>query len=93
MDLKVPYGKVTDKKQAYELAKKHVPEAISKFGVKANVDFDDAATSMKAKGTGFDVKISFTDKEVQVSVDLSFLLKPLKGKVLETLEKQLKKVV
>jgi hypothetical protein len=28
-----------------------------------------------------------------VKVDLGFLLKPLKGKILETIEKQIKKVV
>ena len=37
--------------------------------------------------------IQFNDKEAVVKVDLSFLLKPLKGKILETIEKQIKKVV
>jgi hypothetical protein len=93
MDLKVPYVNVTDKKQAYEAAKKLVPEALAKFGVKADVKPSDATTTLSAKGSGFEVQISFTDTEAQVKLDLGFLLKPLKGKVLEALERQIKKVV
>ncbi len=93
MELKVPYSKITDKKQGYEAAKKLIPEVITKFGVKADMNNDDAKNTLKAKGTGFDAKIEFTDTEAIVNLDLSFLLKPLKGKILETIEKQIKKVV
>ena len=92
MDLKIPYGS-SNKTQAFQAAKKLVPEALGKFGVTADVKFDEAAHSLVAKGTGFEAKITFTDSEAQVKVDLGFLLKPLKGKVLEALEKQIKKVV
>lgn len=93
MDLKVPYSNITDKKQGYESAKKLIPDVIQKFGVKADVKNDDGTNTINAKGTGFDAKIQFTDTEATVKVDLSFLLKPLKGKILETIEKQIKKVV
>jgi len=93
MDLKVPYANVTDKKVAYEAAKKLVPEALAKFGVKADVMLDDANTKLSAKGVGFEALIIFSDTEAQLKVDLGFLLKPLKGKVIEVLEKQIKKVV
>ncbi len=93
MDLKVPYANVTDKKQAYEAAKKLVPEALAKFGVKAEVQQDDGACRLSAKGTGFAAEILFTDADAQLKVDLGFLLKPMKGKVLEVLERQIKKVV
>lgn len=93
MDFKVPYTKITNKNDGYEAAKKLIPEVISKFGVKADVKNDDANTTLNAKGTGFGAKIEFTDSEAVVSVDLSFLLKPLKGKILETIEKQIKKIV
>ncbi len=93
MDLKVPYNQMTDKKQCYEAAKKLIPEVIQKFGVKADVNNDDGANTINAKGTGFEAKIEFADKEAIVKLDLSFLLKPLKGKLLETIEKQIKKVV
>ena len=92
MDLKVPYVG-SDKKKAFEAAKKLVPEAMAKFGVSADVKTDEAASTLVAKGSGFEAKITFTDTEAQVKLDLGFLLKPLKGKVLEALEKQIKKVV
>lgn len=93
MELKVPYAQITDKKQGYDQAKKLIPEVIAKFGVKADVTSDDAAATLKAKGSGFEAKIEFKDSEAVVSVDLGMLLKPFKGKILETIEKQIKKVV
>lgn len=93
MDLKVPYSNITDKKQGYEAAKKLIPEVIQKFGVKAETKLDDATSTINAKGTGFTANIHFTETEAHVSVDLGFLLKPLKGKILETIERQIKKVV
>lgn len=93
MDLKVPYTKITDKKEGFEAAKKLIPDVIAKFGVKADVKSDDVTNTLNAKGTGFDAKIEFTDTEALVKVDLNFLLKPLRGKILETIEKQIKKVV
>ena len=92
MDLKIPYGS-SSKAQAFEAAKKMIPEALAKFGVKADVKIDESAHSLTAKGSGFEANIVFTDADAQVKVDLGFLLKPLKGKVLEALEKQIKKVV
>lgn len=93
MELKVPYAQITDKKQGYDQAKKLIPEVISKFGVNADVKLDDANTSLTAKGSGFDAKIEFRETEAVVNVDLGFLLKPFKGKILDTIEKQIKKVV
>ena len=93
MELKVPYAQITDKKLGYEQAKKLIPEVISKFGVSAEVHNDDATSTLKAKGSGFEAKIEFKETEAVVNVDLGFLLKPFKGKIMETIEKQIKKVV
>ncbi|MCM2349817.1 MAG: polyhydroxyalkanoic acid system family protein [Bacteriovoracaceae bacterium] len=93
MELKVPYSQITDKKQGYEQAKKLIPEVIQKFGVTAEMNNDDATSTLKAKGSGFEAKIEFKDTEAVVNVDLGFLLKPFKGKILDTIEKQIKKVV
>ncbi len=93
MELKVPYSQITDKKTGYDQAKKLIPEVISKFGVSADVKNDDANTTLSAKGSGFNATIEFREAEAVVSVDLGFLLKPFKAKILETIEKQIKKVV
>lgn len=92
MDLKIPYGS-NNKQVAYDGAKKLIPDVIQKFGVKADVNCKDTETCITAKGTGFEAKIEFKDTEATVKLDLGFLLKPLKGKILETIEKQIKKVV
>lgn len=93
MELKVPYAQITDKNKGYEEAKKLIPEVIAKFGVSADVHNDDATSTLKAKGSGFEAKIEFKETEAIVNVELGFLLKPFKGKILETIEKQIKKVV
>jgi hypothetical protein len=93
MDLKIPYSNITDKKQGFDAAKKLIPEVIAKFGVKADTKIDDLQSLIEAKGSGFTAHIKFTETEAQVKVDLNFLLKPLRGKILETIEKQIKKVV
>lgn len=93
MELKVPYSQITDKKQGYEQAKKLIPEVIQKFGVTADMKNDDATSTLTAKGSGFEAKIEFKETEAIVNVDLGFLLKPFKGKILDTIEKQIKKVV
>ncbi len=93
MELKIPYSQITDKKQGYDQAKKLIPEVISKFGVSADVKNDDAASTLIAKGSGFEAKIEFRETEAIVNVDLGFLLKPFKGKIMDTIEKQIKKVV
>jgi hypothetical protein len=93
MDLKVPYAHITDKRQGYEQAKKIIPEVITKFGVKADVKNDDTNTCLSAKGSGFEAKIEFMDDQAIVKLDLGFLLRPFRSKILETIEKQIKKVV
>ncbi len=93
MELRVPYSQISDKKQGYEQAKKLIPEVISKFGVSAEIKNDDANTSFTAKGSGFEAKIEFKESEAIINLNLGFLLKPFKGKILETIEKQIKKVV
>lgn len=93
MELRIPYANITDKTKGYEEAKKRIPEVIEKFGVKAEVNTDDANSSFSAKGTGFTASLNFLETEVVVNVDLGFMLKPFKGKILETIEKQIKKVV
>jgi len=93
MDLKVPYANITDKKQGFAAAQKLIPDVIAKFGISAETKVDDVSNTISAKGTGFNASIQFNDTEAVVTMDLNFLLKPLKGKILETIEKQLKKVV
>ena len=94
MDLKIPYSKLKNKKDAYEIVKKNITaESIAKWKVTADLNYDDANHVISAKGKGFKLEISFHDDGAQVGTDLSLLLRPFKGKILEGLEKQLSRIV
>lgn len=92
--MKVNYEQVVNQEDAYNAAKKAItPELIDRFKVKADISYDDTNKIVKAKGKGFDLNIQFNQSDCDINLDLSFLLKPLKSKVLETIEKQVKRIV
>lgn len=92
MALKIDYNQVTDANVAYAKVKEMItPEYIQKFQVKADINYDDAKKLVTAKGSGFTLQLCFLEKHCEVDLDLSFLLKPLKGKILEKIEAQVKK--
>lgn len=92
MSVKIDYNKLTNANDAYSKAKEVItPAYIEKFQVKADVSYDDAKKKVMAKGTGFKLDLCFHDKYCDLDIDLSFLLKPLKGKIVEMLEGQIKK--
>ncbi|HEY8379794.1 MAG TPA: polyhydroxyalkanoic acid system family protein [Nannocystis sp.] len=49
--------------------------------------------TLNVKGTGVDGKLTIGDSKVDVVIDLSFMLSPLKGKIEESLNKELDKLV
>ncbi len=92
MDLNVKYENMKNAEEAYKEALKEItPEYISKWNLNADVTCDEANKKMKAKGKGFELRLEFKEAECQVFLDLSFLLKPLKKTVLETIERKLTK--
>ena len=94
MDLKVPYSNVTNKEEAFEVACSEITqEYIAKFNVKADVSINKASGNITAKGKGFKLSLDFKDDGVELSSEFGLLLKAFKGKVLETIERKLKKYV
>lgn len=92
MGLKINYLNVTDADQAYTKVRSLItPEYIHKFQVKADINYDDVTRKVTAKGTGFTLVLSFLQDHCDLDLDLSFLLKPLKNKILEKIEAQIKK--
>lgn len=92
MDIRINYDKLSKKDEAYEAVKQAItPELLSKFQVKAEITHN--VDLIKAKGKGFDLDLIFAEDHCGVNLKLSFLLKPLKGKVLEGIEKQIKRIV
>ncbi|OIQ15904.1 MAG: hypothetical protein BM556_16540 [Bacteriovorax sp. MedPE-SWde] len=93
MSLSVKYYVASSASEAFELAKAQItPEYVAKFNVPANITYPGNHT-INAKGKGFDLSLFFEETECRVEIKLSFLLKPVKGKVLDTIENKLKKTV
>ena len=91
-DLKVPYSKLASKEEAYKEACNLItPEYIAKWKIKADISYDEPNTRLKATGKGFTLELAFTETQAEVSCDLSFMLKPFKKSVLETIENKLKR--
>jgi hypothetical protein len=94
MSLKVNYEKVSSKAEAYTAVKRHItPELIEKFKVTAKVDYQESKNKIVAVGKGFELNISLLDDCAEATIKLSLILRPLKGKILDGIEKQLKRVV
>lgn len=92
MGIKIDYLNMKDSSEAYQKVKTLItPEYIEKFQVKAEINYDDEKKIVKAKGAGFTLVLCFLDQHCDVDLDLSFLLKPLKSKILEKIERQIKK--
>ena len=92
MDLKIPYANVANKDEAMKKVKGAItPEMLEKFKVKADITHDDDCVA--ATGKGFDLKATFEEDHCAVKLELGFLFKPLKGKILEGLQKQFKKII
>jgi len=94
MSLKVNYSKVDNKAAAFQAVKGHItPELIAKFKVKADIDYNEKDSKISAVGKGFELNINLTDSFAEATIKLSLVLRPLKGKILEGIEKQLTRVV
>lgn len=94
MDLKVNYKVANDKNEAYQLALKEItPEYVAKFNIPCEISNDESKNIIEATGKGFTLSILFTDSSAEVSLKLSLMLKPFKGKVLEKIQGKLERTV
>ncbi|WP_127715992.1 polyhydroxyalkanoic acid system family protein [Halobacteriovorax sp. HLS] len=94
MDLSVSYKIASTQQDAFALAKAQItPEYVDKFNVKAEINYDEASGIMEATGKGFTLTLEFDDSKCDVNLKLSMLLRPLKKKILEKIEKKLSKHV
>ena len=90
--MKISYMKMASKAEAYDAVKGAItPELIAKFKVTAELFYEE--DKIWAKGKGFKLEMDFFDDYCEVGVDLSFILKPLKKKILSGVEAQLKRVI
>ncbi|EQC46309.1 polyhydroxyalkanoic acid system family protein [Bacteriovorax sp. Seq25_V] len=94
MDLNVNYNIAKSATEAYDLAKEQItPDYVAKFNVPCDIDYSPGSTTISAKGKGFTLTLVFEEDRCAVKLELSFLLRPVRGKVLDTIENKLKKTV
>ena len=92
MDLRIDYSNVTTKDEAYNAVKGAVtPEMLAKWQVRADISYNDF--NIVSKGKGFELSIDFLEDHCEVSLTLSFLLKPLRKKIIAGVEKQFSRVI
>jgi hypothetical protein len=92
MGVKVHYKQVANKEDAFLKVKEFItPEYLEKFQMKIDLEFDDNQKIAKACGNGFTLIISFFDDYCDIDLDLSFLLRPLKSKILEKIQSQIER--
>lgn len=94
MDATVNYTQAKDKADAFARAKaKITPEYVAKFQVKADIDYNEAAGVMTAKGKGFTLTLNFGQSSVDVGLDVSLLLRAFKGKIVDKIKRELERNV
>lgn len=92
--MKYSYSSIKSKKDAYQKVCSVITEEyISQFKIKSEITYDESNFAIKAKGKGFTLEIDFNDVECIVNLELSFLLKALKTKILNKVETELVKVL
>ncbi len=94
MSLAINYVQSADENEAFQRAKAAIStEAIAKYQVQADIEYKEESKSIVAMGKGFKLILDFDKRAAKVSIELAFLLKPLKNKILSSIEKQLKEVL
>ena len=94
MSLKLDYSQSRNAEEAYQRVKSNItPETIARYQVSADLQYIDEQKRILADGSGFNLSMEFFETYAEVRLDLSFLLKPLKGKILSGLERQLTRLV
>ena len=94
MDLKKAYKQVADKDEAFEKIKQVItPAYLAQFKVQTDIQYDKKSYCMTGKGKGFTLNLSFQDDHLDVDLELAFLLKAFKPKILASIEEQVDKVI
>lgn len=91
--MRIDYVKSSNKEEAFKSVKAGItPELLEKFQVKADIS-DNGTDRIDATGKGFDFKVDFLNDHILLDLNLSFMLKPFKSKILGYLEKEVKKII
>ena len=90
--MEIAYSRCESKSQAFEVVKKGTPVILEKFQLKADIA-DNGEDEIKATGRGFDLVARFGESKVDIALKLSLVLRPLKGKIEDALQKSVAKMI
>jgi len=91
MDIQIAYKKTKDATDAFGKIKHLLTEEyFERFKVKGKIKADAKKKIILVTGTGFTFTLTFLEKEVQGTLELSLLLRALKKAILPVVEKNLK---
>jgi len=94
MDLELKYKKAKNKSEAFQIVKANVtPKTLESFKVKADISYYEESDQIVADGKGFTLRTNFYDDRAEADLELSFLLKPAKGKILAQIEKMFSRIL
>lgn len=81
------------REEAYKLARVALERAEKEnsFPVRVDFSFNEGDCQLNGVGRGFEVKLDFSDSSVDLFLDLSFVLRPAKKKILTAIESELSK--
>ncbi len=94
-ELTYRYQNTSNGEDAFSMAMKALDRAEREnvFPVKVDFKFDNEFRKIQGKGRGFEISLEFFDKELDLFLDLSFVLKPAKRKILSSIENELCKFI
>lgn len=92
MATRIDYKQAKSSDEAFQRVKAFItPEYLEKFQVKVDLAFDEVKKITTVTGQGFTLTMKLYDTYCDVDLDLSFLLRPLKSKILGKIEHQIAK--
>lgn len=94
-ELTYTYLNSSSGEDAFSMARKALDRAEKEnvFPVKVNFWFNDQDRKISGKGKGFEISLEFNENALDLFLDLSFLLKPAKKKILSSIENELSKYI
>jgi hypothetical protein len=88
------YKRVTSAEEAFEAVKHAItPELLSKYKVKPDIRYNESDLSVTAKGKGFELNLFCLEQGIDYRLDLSLVLRPLKGKIMGSIEKKIGQIL
>ena len=92
MSTKINYTTAKSGSEAFLKTKAFMtPEYLEKLQLQVDLSFDESKKIGVATGKGFTLTMKFFDTYCDVDLDLSFLLKPLRSKIMSKIEHQIAK--